>query len=447
MSRPVGTPRDEPARQGGVRDHNLALVLRQVLDAPGPVSRADIAASTGLTRATVSSLVDALVEAGLVHEGAHLAKAGAGRPATGLTLAPDAAAGIGLEVNVDYLATCVVDLAGRVRHRRVVGRDQRGGSPGGALRRAGRLTLDALDAAATAGLTVAGVAVALPGLVQAPDGPLRLAPNLGWRDVDVVRLLAREPRLAALPVTVDNEADLAALAELYAGRSEGPGSFVHVSGEVGIGAGIVLDGRLYRGRHGWSGELGHVTVHPDGLACGCGSRGCLEQYAGQEAILRAAGVPVPVATSMGGAATVEQIAALGRSGHPTMLAALRAAGSALGVALAGAVNLLDVDAVVLGGIYGPLAEWVLPEVERELAARVLGAPWSGVEVRASRVGPDAAVRGAAGSVVRAVLDDPAGWVSRGAASARPASHRHEDDAAHGAGGDRRAGARGAGRLL
>lgn len=414
MSRAVSTPRNEPARTGGVREHNLALVLRQVAQGSRtatPPSRADIAAATGLTRATVSSLVDVLVGAGLVEELAPVARTRAGRPATGLALRADAVSGVGLEVNVDYLAVCVVDLTGAVRHRRVVDGDQRTRTPATALRRVARLGARAIAGERATGRAVAGVTIALPGLVQAPHGPLRLAPNLGWRDVDVVGLLTREPTLAGLPVTIDNEADLAALAELYAGGAGGSTSFVHVSGEVGIGAGIVLDGRLYRGRHGWSGEIGHVAVRPDGPACRCGAGGCLEQYAGQEAILRAAGVPADAATSMGGSSAVDRIAGLARAGHPEVRAALAGAGAALGLVVAGAVNLLDVDTVVLGGIYAPLAEWIGPAVAAEVDRRVLGAPWAPVEVRASSVGPDAAVLGAARSVVQGVLDDPAGWLT------------------------------------
>ncbi|MFD0748136.1 ROK family protein [Phytohabitans flavus] len=145
------------------------------------------------------------------------------------------------------------------------------------------LAADARAHAEREGLAVAGAALAVPGLVTA-HGVVRLAPNLGWRDVDVPTGLAA---LDGLPVTVDNEANLAALGELHAGPA-GPASFLYVSGEIGIGAGIVLHGALFRGARGWSGELGHVAVRPDGPACSCGARGCLEQYAGQEAILRAA---------------------------------------------------------------------------------------------------------------------------------------------------------------
>jgi predicted NBD/HSP70 family sugar kinase len=396
MSRPTrtGNDRDIPVRQSSLRAHNLALVLRQVAATGRPVSRADVAAATGLTRATVSTLVDELVRGQLVAEIGPAPRAGAGRPATGLVLAGTGPAGLGLEINVDYLAGCVLDLSGTVRHRATEWVDQRQRSPQEVAAALAALARRAGTAALDQGLEVVGAAIAVPGLVQ--DGLVLLAPNLGWRGVHLRDLIA--PELGGLPVSVDNEANLAALGEAAPGES-----FLYVSGEVGIGAGIVLGGELFRGTHGWAGELGHVAVRPDGPPCHCGSRGCLEQYAGQEAILAAAGTA--------GHATVSDAVTRAGAGDERMRAALLAAGTALGVAVAGVVNLLDVDTVVLGGSYALLAPWLAGPVEREIAARVLTAGWSPVAVRPSRLGTEATVVGAAGSVVRALRDDPAGWLS------------------------------------
>lgn len=370
----------DPLRQGSLRAHNLALVLRHVAAGNGrPPSRADVATATGLTRASVSALVDDLIGAGLVAEVDPAPRAGAGRPAAGLIVSPGGPAALGLEVNVDYLAACVMDLTGAIRHHEVWPADLRAGGPGAALARLASLASESRAFASSLGLTLAGTAVAVPGLVT-PSGLVRRAPNLGWRDVDLPAVLG--------PVGVDNEANLAALAELRA--SPGLDSFVYVSGEIGIGAGIVLRGDLFRGERGWSGELGHVCVRPDGPLCRCGARGCLEQYAGQEVLMRAAGVGA--------------VAELAGS------AALAPAAEALGVALAGVVNLFDVSTVVLGGIYGPLSPWLVPAVEAQIADRVLTAEWSPVTVRASALGSAAAVSGAAGSVLRTVLDHPSRWV-------------------------------------
>jgi predicted NBD/HSP70 family sugar kinase len=233
----------------------------------------------------------------------------------------------------------------------------------------------------------------VPGLVTA-HGVVRIAPNLGWQDVAVGELLG-DPA-----ITVDNEANLAALSEL--GTVGLPRDFVYISGEIGIGAGIVLDGALYRGTRGWSGEIGHIPINPDGPACRCGARGCLEQYAGQEAVLRAAGV-----------SSVEALASAAADGESTALTALSAAGGALGVAVAAVVNLLDVRTIVLGGSYASLLPWLRDPIAAEADRRVLTAAWSPVRLHAATLGPDAAMRGAAGSVIRALLDDPAAWLARG----------------------------------
>lgn len=399
-----------PARQRSLREANLALALRQVADAALPVSRADIAAATGLTRSTASTLVDALLSGGLIRELEPETRSGAGRPATGLVLAADGAAGLGLEIGVDYLASCVVDLAGGIRHRNVVLGDQRGRSPAAVLAEVVELAALAHESSRRQGVRVAGARLAVPGLVDPSEGRLRLAPNLGWHDVDVLGALRADPRLAELEVAVDNEANLAALGELYRGGAGGAQSFVQLSGEIGVGAGIVLSGRLFRGTHGWGGEIGHLASWPDGPSCGCGSRGCLEQIAGQEAILRAARLRRPAGTTMAGQPGRDQLVELAQAGRPSLLTALEHAGTALGIAVAGVVNLIDVDTVVLGGLYATLAPWIQPPVEREIASRVLAHPWSPVQVTVSQLGGDAAILGGAGAVLADLLAHPAAWL-------------------------------------
>jgi predicted NBD/HSP70 family sugar kinase len=370
-----------PVRQASLRAHNLALVLQTVANAANRMSRAGVAGATGLTRATVSALVDDLIAGGLLTELEPSPRSGAGRPAMALAPAPDGPAGLGLEINVDYLAACVVDLTGAVRHRLIEHADQRPAGAAASLAALGVLAGRARDLAEADGLPLAGAALAVPGLVT--DGLVRVAPNLGWQDVDAPALLRAGPALADLPITVDNEANLAALGELRAGG--GPADFLYVSGEIGIGAGIVLGGSLYRGVRGWSGEIGHLAVYPDGLPCRCGSRGCLEQYAGQEAI------------EAGGT---------------------QAAATALGIALSSVVNLLDLDTIVLGGGYAPLLPSLRPGIEAELRRRVLTAGLSPVTLRAATLGADAAMRGAADAVIRTVRSDPAGWLSRAGRPAR-----------------------------
>ncbi|MEU4419372.1 ROK family transcriptional regulator [Actinoplanes sp. NPDC024001] len=358
-----------------MRAHNLALVLHTVANSADRPSRAAIAAATGLTRATVSALVDDLVAGGLLTELDPPPRTGAGRPAVGLALTSAGPAGLGLEINVDYLAACVVDLTGAVRQRFVEHADQRPAGAEGSLAALGALAARARLAAEADGLIIAGAALAVPGLVTA-DGLIRVAPNLGWQDVDAPALLREVPELADLPITVDNEANLAALGELRV--TGGDPTYLYVSGEIGIGAGLILDGDLYRGVRGWSGEIGHLTVFPDGRPCRCGAHGCLEQYAGQESL-----------------ATDEPLAA-----------------QALGIALSAVVNLLDVPAIVLGGAYAPFFPRLRPGIEAELHRRVLTAGLAPVTLRPATLGADAAMRGAADTVIRSVRDDPAAWLRR-----------------------------------
>jgi predicted NBD/HSP70 family sugar kinase len=419
--------RSAPARQPSLREHNLALVLGEIA-ASGPASRARVASATGLTKATVSSLVDTLVAAGLLRESGPHPAGGVGRPATDLALDPGPV-GIGLEINVDYLATCTVDLTGTVRRHdllsedfRVLGADAALDRVADALRSAIRASEDGAQAAGAASLpAVTGVCVAVPGLVDYRRGLLRLAPNLGWRDVhvlDELRARAGAALVEGTPMRLDNEANLAALGELWAGghlRRDGTalGSFLHISGEIGVGAAVVLDGELFEGTRGFSGEIGHLPLDPAGRACPCGARGCLEQYAGQEAILRRAGLDRPARTSAGRAdGPIEELVRRAETGDPAVLDAVRDAGRYLGIALSVAVNLVDVDTVLLDGIYARLARWLREPVETELAARVLTAAWDPVRVVVGALGAEAAVRGAATCAVRSVIDDPAAWIGR-----------------------------------
>lgn len=222
------------------------------------------------------------------------------------------------------------------------------------------------------GLWPAGLAVAVPGLVARDARTVVRAPNLDWQDVDLGALLPGE-----FPLTVDNEANFGGLAELWLG-ADTPGNFLHVSAEIGIGAALVVEGSLLRGTRGFAGELGHVPVHPDGPRCGCGGRGCLEQYAGEEAVLRSAGLEP-------GEDRVGLLAGRAADGDPEVRRALREAGTALGIALTGALNLLDPQAVVLGGALAGLAPWLVPSLEAELSRRTAG---PACPVSVSRLGPE-----------------------------------------------------------
>ncbi|KQY23139.1 hypothetical protein ASD16_11230 [Cellulomonas sp. Root485] len=394
---PQPEPRDPSrvARQAQMRDQNLGVALRGIVDAAQPPSRAQLAASEGLARATVSGLVDHLIEARLVRELEPTQTQRAGRPAVPLAPARGTVAGIGMEVNVDYLGVRALDLAGDVLAEHVELDDLRGAEPAVVLDRLAALVAPVLDGLRGGGVRVAGTALALPGLVDRVTGPLRVAPNLGWRDVDVVGALSA---LTGFPPRVANEANLAARAEAHARR--GSPSFAYVSGEVGIGGAIVLDGEIFPGRHGWSGEIGHIVV--DAFRGPRASDGSLEALAGQDAMLRAAGLPPTARLD----ALLDALSA----DDPRATAAVAQAARALGVALASVANVVDVGEVVLGGTFGQLFEHVHDEVAARLDELVIFAPWSPLEVSPARAGQYPAMTGGALAALNTVLTDPAEWL-------------------------------------
>lgn len=395
-----------PARADDVRRHNLALVVQHVAER-GTVSRAELARLTRLTKGTVSAHVQELLRLGLLVELGVQPAGRIGRPHNALALNGERHCGIGLEINVDYLAVSVADLLNRVHYHRVDAVDNRDVPPARVLDRAARLVRHALEAAARDGFVPAGVAAAVPGTIDQEHGLLLVAPNLAWRDVNVVAELRERLLPLALPVLVDNEANLAALGELWLGVGTTCGDFVHVSGEIGVGGGVVVGGALFRGARGLAGEIGHVVVDPNGDECLCGGRGCLERVAGQEAILQAAGLPSTSTTRLGAAGNaMHRLVERLEQGDERSLAAVRHAGEALGLALAGVVNLLDPDAIVLGGTYAALVPWLEAPLNATFERQVVGARGRTVPVLQSALGPDAAVRGAAGWIVQRVLAAP-----------------------------------------
>ncbi|KQX50699.1 MULTISPECIES: ROK family transcriptional regulator [unclassified Streptomyces] len=394
----MNQPTEPKADKSGVRRHNLSLVLRTVHDA-GETTRAAVAARVGLTRPAVSSLVEQLLDLGFLVESGKTFSGQAGRPGTVLKPADTGPAGLGVEINVDYVTVCVVDLTGADRVRRTERLDNRAAEAPEVLARAARIAAEALEVAAGRGLVPAGAGLALPGLVS--GGTVRQAPNLGWHGVAAERLFgtaltALRPATEGLPLTSDNEANMAALAELWFGTLGDLRTFLHLTGEIGVGGAIVVHGELLRGAHGFAGEIGHLVVDAEGPRCRCGSRGCLEQYAGQAALLGAAGTT-----------GVPELAERAEAEDPRALSALAEAGRMLGRALSGAVNLLDPEAVVLGGIYPRLMPWLAPALTKELSARVVSGLWTPTtaRLRPASTTTDAS-RGAAALVLHDVLADP-----------------------------------------
>jgi len=420
-----------------IRRNNLEVVLRH-LSLVGPDSRAGIAARAGLTRSTISRLVGELMDLGLVCEtGPHRAQ-GIGRPATLLELDGRHVLAVGAEINVDYLAVLVTDLAGRAVYEQRRAFDAIAGGPERSITALAGLCGQALRALAgprgRRRPIVAGVTVAIPGLVDGPARVVTLAPNLRWSGVPVAGRLRDLLRLGPAPVSVGNDASLAALAEYRVGRHAGTPDLIYITGEVGIGGGIVVAGRPLLGVRGFGGEIGHMKLDPAGPVCGCGRRGCWEAFIGLRALLRAvfpdgpgghggpgraarSGVPGRHGLADGEPpeAKAAAVARLAMTGDARVLAALADVGRWVGVGAANLANVFNPRAIVLGGYFTLLADWILPPATGALRAGVLAPDAGGCDLTVSSLGFSAAARGGAIHVADEIISDPALLDSRGGA--------------------------------
>ncbi|OYN97706.1 putative NBD/HSP70 family sugar kinase [Propionibacteriaceae bacterium ES.041] len=390
------------ARQSGLRSQNLSTVVRQVLAAPEAPSRADIAARTGLTRSTVSRLVDELIAEGFLTESPPLFDGHRGRPAVPLLPRAEGWVALGLELNVGHTAARLVDLTGTVLQESRVEAELSGSDPAKAIRGLARQSRKLLKAAPPDAM-LAGVHLALPGLVDTSRGILLRAPNLGWHEVDARRHLSSVFG-SSVPVGISNEADCAAMTISWTapGRPSEQQDFLYVSGEHGIGSALVNAGDVRTGRNGWAGEIGHVCVSRSGRRCGCGATGCLETYVGQAALCASAGADDAV-----------QLRSLLEAGDQRAHAAVSDAATRLGIVLAGALNLLDVSEVVLGGHLAVIAEFLIPPVLDELRPRVLSAPFAPPRVSAVTSDPESASLGAAYTALQSLVLEPARWMTAG----------------------------------
>ncbi len=385
-----------PGRVGDVRRRNLSLVLDSIArTGDSKPSRAQLAAGTGLTKAAVSSLVADLVESGLVAEVGLYRDGERGRPGQGLELSSRRGV-VGMEINVDYLSVGLVDLAGNLRFSASIESRNRGLAPDAVMARLAGLAAEARAAAGADGISIMGGGLAVPGLVDEQRGVVLSAPNLHWQHerLDPQSLLDGAP----LGVRLSNEANSAALGELWYGG--GRPDFLYVSGEVGVGGGVVVGSELYTGPGGNAGELGHMVVHPDGPPCSCGGAGCLETFAGQEAIFQAAGI----AEGSFKERTELLLRALD-AGTPAASMAVDDAGRYLGVALASAARLMDVQAIVLGGHFAVLGQWLMPALAGSLERHAPGL-LDPKNLTVSRLEHSGTLLGAAGQVIRSVIESP-----------------------------------------
>jgi predicted NBD/HSP70 family sugar kinase/biotin operon repressor len=376
-----------------LREENRARVVA-ALRRRGVASRADIARQTGLSRSTVSSLVADLQAAGLVTERTEAEGSGrAGRPPVMLGLEARAGVAIGINFDHDRVQVALADLSSTLlgELEREVDVDHR---PGDGMDAAAEMASELLDGAGVERTQVIGAGIGLSGPIDQASGRVHRSDILtGWVGVAARELM--EERLG-VPVRLENDANLGALAEVALGAGRGARDVVYLMLSSGIGAGLVLDGRLFRGTGGMAGEIGHTLVDERGALCRCGNRGCLETLAAGPALVRL----VSAARGDAGAGlTIAEVVTMALEGEPGARRAIGDAGRVTGRAVADLVNQLNPELVVVGGQLASAGEVLLEPLRESINRYAIPAAAEAVRIVPSELGARAEVLGALSLVI------------------------------------------------
>lgn len=395
--------RETLAGSPDVRRTNLAVLLRH-LHLDGPMRRAELTDRSGLTRSTVAGLVAELGRLGAVEQTTASTTSTAGTPTRGrpspvVRPCPLGVQVLAAEVRVDQVEVALVGLGGTVLHRDSKPLPDPSPEPTADL-----VARSVTDLAAAAPGRVLGLGVAVPGVTRHRDGAVRFAPNLSWRDVSFGRMLS--DRLPGTDVRVVNDGDAGVLAEHLRGVARGCDDVVFVEGEVGVGSGVVVDGKPLVGAGGYAGELGHIAVAGlGGRRCRCGSDGCWETEIGLDAVARALG--------LGPDASRRAVVDALRTAGEDEVRRLEPVARHLGAGLATVVNVFNPSLVVLGGLLRELYPRVSAEVRRTMVRGALAAPVEQVRLALPELGDDAVLLGAAEAVWQRVLLDPVAALAAG----------------------------------
>lgn len=396
-------------RRGGAADATRSrplvdAVLRRIWQAQA-ISRAEIARVADLSRSTVSEVVEALLPTGLVVEAGPGESLGGRRPIM-LHFVDDACCILGVEMGASHVAVALTDLRGRVldwEHRNHPVRDD----PEGTRALLAELCDEALRHRPGLTKRLVGVGVAVPSPVD-PLKPFSLSEVVlpAWKGASGLEALGER---YDVPVWVDNDANLGALAEQWWGAGREVHDFAYVKVGTGVGSGHVIAGELYRGSTGFAGEIGHLSIDPHGQPCICGLRGCLALFLGSPALVqRAKELAREVPGSLLGkdAITMSAIEAAALADDPLALRVTREAGQYLGIAISGMLNLLNPRVVIVGGGITTLGERFLEPVRETVRLRTRVSSGAGSSIVMSQLGPQSVAVGAASLVLKEALANP-----------------------------------------
>jgi glucokinase-like ROK family protein len=374
-----------------------------------PVSRTDLAVTTGLNKTTVSSLVNELILDEFVRE-VGIRSGEIGRPRVMLSINPKAGFILSAEIGVDFILVIATDFEPKVvyQFRQELTLNE---EVDVVINKLIELIQGAVEFCEAQGEgKLLGLAVGVPGLVDFTVGRLLFAPNLGWRDVPLQKIL--QNHFENIHITVDNEANMAALGEYYFGSAYKVDDFLYLSSGVGLGGGIVRQGRLFRGVKGMAGEIGHIIMDPDGILCGCGNRGCWETQVSQKALFRYVKEMINAgAESLLNDVTdgdlmqlsVDKIVEAAKLGDSVALDALTKVAHHLAIGIASLINVLNPQLVVFGGILSAAWEFIKPVLDQDLQVRSLLWERQKTEVVLAKHQVNACVMGGVATVYQEII--------------------------------------------
>jgi len=369
-----------------VKQLNKSIVLNCIRRS-SPISRTSISRMTGLNKSTVSVLTAELLTEGQIVELGTGHSTGGRRPKL-LSFNGRVGLALGIEVGVTFLRGVLCDLTGNILASHQMPMPP-GRSVEAALSALVQMAQQLMKQAPKTPMGVLGLGVGVPGVVDRDQGTVLLAPNLGWRDLQLRTLLQQS---LGLPVFLENEANAAALGEKWFGAGSGVPNMLYVSVGTGIGTGVILGGQLFRGGHGLAGEAGHMVLEAGGPPCNCGNRGCWELYASEAALLRR------LRDVSQDAETIYQLAS---RGDPRVVTAISAVGEYLGIGLVSLVNIFDPDLVVIGGPMARCGKWLINPAERVLSERLMLRRARNLHITVGTLGENSCALGAASILVEA----------------------------------------------
>lgn len=368
-----------------VKKENKSLVLETIKE-KAPISRASIAQITGLNKGTVSSLVGELIDEKLINESGTGESSGGRRPVM-LLLNETAGFTIAVDLGVKSMLGVLTDLRGHiVAEKRVKFSDNK-------YEEVLPLLYELIDhlnnAAPPSEYGVVGIGVGVPGVVT-NEGEILLAPNLGWKKVPLQQLLHNKYQI---PITVENEANAGAYGEKVYGIGQKSQEIVYTSISIGIGVGLILDGKLYKGLRGFSGELGHMTIKMDEDPCRCGNKGCWELYASEQALLDQA------EASGYKDATLDQLMEAAKNGEEKALQLFEDLGDYLGVGITNIIHIFNPEQVVIGNTVSIAERYILPAIEKRIERNAIGFNKNDVQINVAKLKKHSTVLGMVAFIV------------------------------------------------